>query len=258
MTGANGESRGEVNERPAPGMPLFYKDPQPLDAARHAGKSLKTVTDFAFSRTTNSVPLVLTEFSLASRHYPIVFTGTEPVMATAVLGLRQDENLFVSASGEWLEDHYVPAYVRRYPFIFTESADKQRFILCLDEGSGLLVEGDEQPLYRNGEPTEITTKALELCKTFQGYHQITWEFSAALKNAGLLVEQSADAAMHSGERMFLGGFQVVDEARFMGLSDEMFLEWRRKGWLAFVYFHLASIHNWAILVDRFAQDQTHV
>ncbi|MBV9523080.1 MAG: SapC family protein [Alphaproteobacteria bacterium] len=117
-------------------MPLFYKNPRPLDPARHSAMSLKTEMNFGFARTTNSVPLNVVEFFTAARHFPIVFM-TEPFpSALAVLGVRQDENLFVDERGQWQNDSYIPAYVRRYPFIFFESDDRQTLSLCIDEAAG--------------------------------------------------------------------------------------------------------------------------
>ena len=45
-------------------------------------------------------------------------------------------------------------------------------------------------------------------------------------------------------------FLVIDENKFNELSDKDFLEWRTKGWLPLVYFHMASMFNWPVLVDR--------
>ena len=53
---------------------------------------------------------------MAAAYYPIVFSD-ESVPIAAVVGLRNDSNLFVDSQGQWLADESLPAYVRRYPFI---------------------------------------------------------------------------------------------------------------------------------------------
>jgi SapC len=98
-------------------LPIFYSRPRPLDAVADRGRSLRPVSDFGFARATNSVLLGAAESPRAVRSYPIVFTSREPRVAVAVLGLEGNENLFVGEDGRWREGHYVPAYVRRYPFI---------------------------------------------------------------------------------------------------------------------------------------------
>src|SRR5665213_2753356 len=96
-------------------LPLFYRRPAPLSALRHFGLSLSATDSFAFARDANAIPLNVSEFSLAARHYPIVFTPTDPVTPVAVVGIAKSRNLFVDAAGKWLAGAYIPAYVRRYP-----------------------------------------------------------------------------------------------------------------------------------------------
>ena len=94
-------------------MPLFYKDPRPVDPVRHGPLSLLPENDFGFARGTNAVPLNLTEFSVAARHFPIVFVRDPIPLALAVLGMRRDENVYVDDKGRWRSGCYIPAYVRR-------------------------------------------------------------------------------------------------------------------------------------------------
>ncbi|MCH8155951.1 MAG: SapC family protein, partial [Proteobacteria bacterium] len=80
-------------------LPLFYKDPQPLHTARHAGKGLKKPVDYRFAAAAHAVVLHAQEFRLAAAHYPIVFAAEASSMPLAVLGFRDRANLFVAASG---------------------------------------------------------------------------------------------------------------------------------------------------------------
>jgi len=84
-------------------LPLFYNKPQPLEPGRHVNAGLSPKNDFSFTRTTNSVAVTASEFSSAAFNYPIVFSMTKPVVPFAVLGMRDNENLFVSADGRWRE-----------------------------------------------------------------------------------------------------------------------------------------------------------
>jgi len=82
-------------------MPLFYREIAALETSRCAGKSLKTSIGFDFARNTNVVMLNAAEFEQAARVYPIVFVSTPNPAALAILGLREAENLFVDANGDW-------------------------------------------------------------------------------------------------------------------------------------------------------------
>lgn len=231
-------------------LPVLYTAPQPLTPARHGARSLKRMTHFKFARTVNSVPLNVNELALAARHYPIVFTAGEPASPAVVLGVRDGQNLYVENWGGWAEDHYVPAYVRRYPFIFIEEEDGARFTLAIDEASGLLVDGASRPLFANGEPTEVARNALAFCQAFQAERAGTLAFARARAEADLLVPNRADLSLASGEKLAFGGFRVVDEARLNALPDGEFLDWRRRGWLAPIHAYLMSMTNWARLADR--------
>ena len=78
------------------------------------------------------MPINAVEFGLAVRHYPIVFTSADPALPVAVLGLRSGQNMFIGDDGAWESSNYVPAYIRRYPFIFMSSSDGLQFTLCVD------------------------------------------------------------------------------------------------------------------------------
>ncbi len=234
----NTQGNGATTE-PGPALPVFYRRPRPLNNELDRNKSLKLAPDFGFARATNSVVLNGGEFPLAMRFYPIVFSQSTPASAVAVLGLVDNENLFVGAGGQWLPDVYVPAYVRRYPFILMEQPGGGDLILCVEEEAGVLIEGGERPLFESGQPT----------REFHAQHLGTTAFVQALASQGLLMRNEARVVLPSGKQLTLRGFDVVDEAKFNALPDDVFLDWRRRGWLHLVYCHLMSMANWGRLVD---------
>lgn len=110
---------------------LIYKTAVPVSRARHTGWFIETKPNYAFSAEINSVPLMAVEFPQAASEYAIVFAGAENEFLPAViLGVRGNENLFLAADAQW-RGKYIPAFVRRYPFVFSRSGD--RFLLCVDE-----------------------------------------------------------------------------------------------------------------------------
>lgn len=230
-------------------MPLFYSDPHALSVERHGAKAIATDANYAFARETNSVPVTAMEFSRVMRHYPIVFSAVDPVVPVAVLGLRGARNQFVSDDGAWRDGVYIPAYVRRYPFILMESPDKLQYTLCIDEAAPHFVD-DGRALFENGQASETSKKALEFCSAFQGQHVFTLEFTATLEKYSLLVDNRAAITLASGENLSLSGFRVIDEEKFMALPDDVFLDWRQRGWIPMVYCHLLSMDNWQSLTDN--------
>lgn len=234
-------------------LPLFYKSPRVLTPATHGQRSLAPATGYAFAAGTNAVPLVAEEMPIAGRHFPVVFSDEGAPHPVAILGLRGQQNLFVEADGQWRAGVYVPAYVRRYPFIFLENDAGTELTLCVDDAAEQLVEGSEQPLFDDaGQPTELARNALAFCRDYQAQHLAAGALAKALVEAELLVDHRADVTLRDGERLSLAGFKVIDAERFAKLPDATFLEWRHKGWLPLVYAHFASVSAWSALVDRAA------
>lgn len=228
--------------------PLFYRQPVPLSSVTHAGWRLKG-GDVSYASGANAVPVMVGEFASIARSYPLVFAAKDAA-PVALLGLQQ-ANVFVR-DGKWSEGHYIPAYVRRYPFVFIHVAERNEFVLAVDAGSERIVrEGEEGvPMFQNGAPADVTKQALEFCRLFTAEHRATSAFGEALRAQGLLTARHADAALPDGRKLSLSGFEVVDAKKFAGLPDAVVVDWHRKGWLGLVHFHLASLDRFTDLLSR--------
>ncbi len=236
----------------APPLPIFYRRPVTLAPELHFGVSYRAPANYAFARDTNAIPLNVSEFSLAAQHYPIVFAGTDPVMPVAVVGVAsKNRNLFVDDAGNWRPGVYIPAYVRRYPFIFLEDRKKKEFVLAIDEGAGLLEEreGPEDKLFWNGKPTPLVERALAFCSEFQANLNFTGQFCAAMEEEKLLSEREAGMSLVDGRYFRLTGFRLIEEARFDKLPGKSLLKLRRRRFLHPIYLHLISTANWATVLD---------
>lgn len=245
-----------VAEPAAPMPPLFYRRPMALAPELHFGLALKMPGHYGFAREANAIPLNVSEFSLAARHYPIVFTDIAPMTPVAVVGLASTRrNLFVDEAGRWRPGVYVPAYVRRYPFIFIEDRRRKEFTLAIDEGAGLLErhDGPEDKLFWEGKPTALVERALAFCSEYQANVDLTRRFCAAIDEEKLLSDKEAGIALADGRRFRLTGFRMVEEARFDKIPGREFLKLRRRRFLHPIYLHLLSMANWAGLVDLAAE-----
>jgi hypothetical protein len=228
-------------------LPLFYKNPQPLEPSRYPKAGLSPKSHFGFSRGTNAVAITANEFSSAAFNYPIVFSVTTPVVPFAVVGIRDNENLFVDSSGNWRDLAYIPAYVRRYPFIFSEVPDSDRLILCVDEGAEQFENESTQPFFVDGKPSDNLQRALKFTELFHAQLDETRRFTAWLEENGMLEEKMARADMASGQSYTMRGFRLINPEKINTLTDVQILELHKKGWLALLYFHLQSLQHWPTL-----------
>lgn len=235
---------------PQAGLPVFYRRPELLTSEAFAHKSFAPKPDHRFAEGTNAVPLNGVELELAQRYYPIVFSEEAAPFPMAVLGLRTAENAFLGPAGTWREGIYVPAYVRRYPFVFMSGPDEKQFALCIDAASAFVVDGDANPFFRDGQPTDLTKNALAFCASFQAEYEKTRAFAAALAEHGLLESRTANIDLGGGRKAVFGPFRAIDGAKLAALPNAVIAEWLRSGWLGWIYAHLMSAANWAALANR--------
>ncbi len=257
----------DTNNSPLEGNVLFYTNPEPLDQSVHGGLGVNpSDKPYAFVAQTNIVPLTVTEFSAAALSYPIIFTG-ENRQPVAVMGLSSNENLFVAPDGEFRADAYVPAYVRRYPFVFADDKQNQRLILCIDRGASIVAEGGQNPLFVDGQPSDYTNMAMEFCNNFEQERQRTEGFVALVKDLELLDIREAHFTPRNpdgtpGQPQKLAEYYAVSEDKLRALPAEKLVELRDNGALGQIYAHLVSLVGWdrliAMAVMRQAQAPTSV
>jgi hypothetical protein len=230
---------------------IFYEKPVALNRERHRRLKLdRRDGQFGFARSTNSVLLAATEIGDAAKDYPVVFVagpGGQYVLA-ALLGLRERENLFVGADGHWRAGAYLPAFVRRYPFVLAEGGDGP-LTVCVDESFPGLGDTEGQALFdEDGQDSALLTDATDFLKRFHAEMQRSRAFTARLAALGLLAPKTIRAS-RDGQQEILDGFHVVDEQKLRALDDAQALELFRCGDLFLIHAHLCSLGN----VERLGQ-----
>ncbi|WP_422004341.1 SapC family protein [Pyruvatibacter mobilis] len=232
-------------------LPLFYKQPTPLSPDRHAGKYIRPSTDLSFARETNAIPITLAEFASVSRHYPIAFVDAVEPFPVAIVGLRKEENLFINEVGAWTPGVYIPAYVRRYPFVLLTEDGSDQLTLAIDEASER-ISGSEGAVFfeEDGKPSVTTADALEFCRSYHSSVKPTEAFAAALEAHGLLASRQTSVTRADGEVFNLSGFKLVDADKLRQLDAATAKTWLGNGWLMALHAHQISQHAWSDLADR--------
>lgn len=232
---------------------LFYQKPVQLNSDVHLEARLGSLSgNFSFAKETNSIPLAAVEFFDTAREYPIAFTGKDggALFPIALMGVRQNENLLVSPEGKW-EGRYIPAFVRRYPFVLAEKQDAEDFNVYLDESYAGFGAADGERLFTDsGEHTPLLKQALEFLSTYQGEIKRTRLFVERLQALDLLVPRVLEVVRPNEQPMVLQGFSVVNEERLTALADKDLLELARSGFLAWIHAHLMSLGNVSALAER--------
>jgi len=237
---------------------LYYEHAVPLSAKLHEKWSLAPRADYEFASHSNSVPLAAAEFPAAAGEYAIVFAGQEGAISpVAILGLKPDENLYLDETHQW-EARYIPAFVRRYPYVFSKSKEGDKLILCIDEQyGGWNQEGDGQALFdENGEHTEYLGKILNFVEDYQRQSERTQAFCRKLGELELLEPMAARFKLPSGDKAQLTGFMAIDRDKLKALSGDTLAELARTGGLDLMYAHLQSLRNLEKVLVRISGDES--
>jgi hypothetical protein len=195
------------------------------------------------------------EFPAAASEYAIVFAGTkENPMPAVILGMRDKENLFLDATGAW-QARYVPAFVRRYPFVFSASNDGKTLTLCVDEAfEGFNHDGRGQRLFQDeGKPSEYTGNVLKFVQEYQRQFERTKAFCQKLIQLDLLEPMVAQVSLETGQKTSLTGFMAVDRKKLKALTGEQLAEMAKTDELELLYLHLYSMRNFSTVKDRLQQ-----
>lgn len=228
----------------AANLPLFYKDLIPLSSIDHSDWRARGLDRAEFLVDQHAVPLTSDEFVSASRFYPIVFSAGENPVPLALMGLNEGVNTFVDAEGKLINPVYVPAYIRRYPFLLARlRPDVDELSLCFDPTSGALGQFDEgDALFDGDQPAEATKNVLEFCQNFEEAGARTGLFIEELKKADLLMDGEVSIQPEGGSQPFIyRGFQMVDEEKLRELRGDVLRKMMQNGILPLIFAHLFSL-----------------
>ncbi len=226
-------------------LPLFYKQLEPLSSNQHAAFKTRTADSAPFLANAHAIPITVDEFVACQRYYPIVFSTGENPVPLALMGLNEGINVFVDEEGKLLGDAYVPAYIRRYPFMLARvRPDSDELSLCFDRESGLVGDYEEgNALFQDGKPSETTNAILKFCEDFETSAHRTNAFVADLKKEGLLIdgEVSISTGASQATPFIYRGFQMVSEEKVRDLRGDELRRMNQSGLLPLVMAHLFSL-----------------
>lgn len=235
-------------------LPLFYNDLMPLNSRDHNEWKARAVDRAAWVGNQHAVPLTVDEFTQAQRYFPIVFSMGDHPVPLALLGLNEGVNVFFDAEGKATEDFYVPAYIRRYPFLLAKlSPENENLSLCFDPSSDLVGEfEDGKALFEGTEPSEHTRELLQFCERFEEAGLRTQGFVDELVKAGLLMDGEVSIQQNDGntQPFIYRGFQMINQEKLREVRGDQLRKWNESGMLALIYSHLLSLDLMRIIFAK--------
>lgn len=242
---------------------LLYKNVTALSRDTHKSLKLDPVTGFEVAAKTHWVPTAGVELYQAAHHYPVVFVNenhngditTTPLL---LLGLEAGRNDFVASDYSWKKGCYIPAFIRRYPFVIAAAnKDASEFTLCFDSSfPGFNKKKGKALFTKEGKNSEFLEETLQFMNGFNIEMKRTREF-VDLLNKHLLLEKCAAQIVSSTNVAFnVQDFLVVSEKKLANLDGEALVELNQKGYLGWITAHLMSLSNLPKLLDMHLENKS--
>ena len=236
------------------GNVLFYSRPEPLNKDTHGAIGLRRMEKpFAFAAKSHVVPLTVTEFPVAAIGYPVIFAG-EKYQPLAVMGINAEENLFIQSDGGFEVGAYIPAYIRRYPFVLANDAAREQLVVCIDRDAKMLGDLPDLAFFDDkGEPTDYTKGCIQFCNDFETEARRTESFVQMLRDLDLFETRKATFTPtnpdgSAGEPQIVAEYFAVSEDKLKALPDAKIRELLDNGALGQVFAHLTSLTGWDRLI----------
>ncbi|AIT07041.1 multidrug transporter [Sphingomonas taxi] len=238
-------------------LPLFYNGLEPLSSETHADWRVRQQDSAPFLVGQHAIPITTDEFPLVQRHMPIVFSVGDDAIPLALMGLNEGVNVFMGDDGKLTETNfYVPAYVRRYPYMLARlRPDAEELSLCFDPTSEALGAYDDgEPLFENGQPSQVTKAILDFAEQFEQAGARTQAFMNELREQELLMDGEVTIQIDENQQPFVyRGFQMINEEKLAGLRGDQLRKMSQSGMLPLLYAHLFSLSLMREIFARQAQ-----
>ncbi len=222
---------------------------------RHASKKWQRHANYGFAATEALAPIVGAELSKAALSMPLAFSEQAGhYTLVAVLSLVPGRNMFVGPDGRWF-GNYVPACLRAHPFNLLPQPGTGQLVLCVDEGSGLVVEKNitgEEFFDAEGNVSPALKPVMELLTQLHRSRQATDLAVSVLAQAGVIKPWPIKVKSEQGEQA-IGGLHCIDEVALGALSNDDFMKLRIALPIAYaqllsqgrldVFAQLARLHN---------------
>ena len=229
----------------------LFKSPQALDSAAHRQLRFAPNQPYHYAAKQLFAPFTISEAGMIAREYVVVFSDQSGSLPMALLGRARGSNSFVRSSGHWVA-RYVPAHIRRYPFVMAErpatpgSEDAtlaEKIVMFDSEAAHLGNDAGDRLFDDEGMPTAVLRNVMGVLAAMDQDSQNTLAVVAQMDAMGLLVARQVVVGSKRGEPTGLTGLRVVDFERLNALSPEQLAQLRDSGALNLIYAHQVSLAN---------------
>ena len=227
----------------------MFKKLVPLSSEIHKTLKFHANMPYFFASEESLIPLTVAELPKISRDMLIVFP-LRAGLPLALAGVEPKHNLHIQDDGMWI-GRYVPAHLRRYPFILAEKDTTpnpehgRQFALMIDESAPHFKTEQGMPLFnKDGSASDFLTRTQKLLLALQADQEKTLKLVAQLEEYNLLEPRDIRVNRDKDlEPLLLKGFRMIDSQRFSELDSVALAQLRDSGALEMIYAHVVSLTN---------------
>jgi hypothetical protein len=233
-----------ASQAPQTALPLLYKDLVPISSQEHGSWRIRVPENAPWAANEHAIPLTIEEFAIAQRFYPIIFSAGDNPVPLALMGLNEGVNTYLDENGKMIQEGYVPAYLRRYPYLLARlRPEGDELSLCVDPTAGVIGAFDEgDALFDGDQPSDAVKAILQFCEQFEQAGLKTGQFMAELTEHELLMEGEVSIQVDPDSQPFVyRGFQMVNEEKLRDMRGDVLRKLNQSGLLALVHAHLFSL-----------------
>lgn len=221
---------------------VTYNDLCLINSQSMANSAIKTNAWLDAAATAQLIPVNISEFKLVCTHMPIIFSPIGKPMPIAITSFLSGTNSFVK-NGQWNTNTYIPAALRRYPFVLGDANSEGKRPLYID--STAISEEYENKLFKEDDGKQKNEKilddAIKYCKDYDDYLNTTENVIDLLDKLDLFKETQLVIKNKDGIEKKTGIFKIIDNDKYRNLSDENIITLQKNHALWIIHTHIVSM-----------------
>ena len=197
----------------------MYQNIKAID--KRAGLKYTAHAGFHFAAAETFCPVFIQELPEIIREYFVFFPNNQTDMPHALLSFQKNRNMYVTGGGVWQAD-YIPAYIRRYPFILAKAGEASKqpgdMAVAADMEAPHFNRREGESLFTGeGNPTDLFINKIEFLKALERQRVITQKAVKEIEAAGLFTMQEITVKQKDATVAAIGGARMVD-SKMLGNS----------------------------------------
>jgi len=223
-------------------------------------QDLRVITRHAAELGDNvgSVLTFPTEYGDIQREYPLFFRkdpGTGEYQSIALLGFRNDENLFLDDRG-W-NAAYIPGIIARGPFLIGFDGRGEP-VIHVDLDNPRISRSEGEPVFLpQGGNSHYIERVATILKGINDGIAISKAMFAAFTEMALIEPVNVEIKLTADEQYTLRGLYTISEEKLKALDGNSLYRLNQAGFLEGAFLVIASMNNVKKLVDMKHRRQQH-